>query len=502
VQSQGIVDPGGHAVGIPRMSEDSGSAAELFCANDYLQRESRAVRLLAATNLGAYATLMERHLDGSAAVAESELVLLIERDLEAVGLTSHSALTLIKSWSKDGWLNRVSDGTGSAAQNVCSLTEDARDALWFIRRLRRADTIATGGSMERISNDLKKVASQLDEDPERVRADIEAQIEALYAQLEELDAGNRPEPNLVNLTDEASSIAQQMEQVINDIVRYGGMQNDITTGLINGVEDSDTEFRERAHRMFSDYKSLYSSRERASYTAFLHTVQNPDKQARLKTDIELISAGLPDLNPSLRQVMRNFFKLVSAQIGEVSRIEQRCAHRINRFFRSGTAEQARGLARQINEAIATGHALLSVSVFDSGTSVAVPMGRSEVSSIGQVTFNIKDPTPPKPAAEAAPPADLSDFGALAAQVDMGALADLINTAVAVGPVTLPELVGMVDTPFLGDVVVLWSMALKQTNNRDKLPTRRVVFHSISGGECAMELPELTFHTPIPDAEHA
>jgi len=63
---------------------------------------------------------------------------------------------------------------------------------------------------------------------------------------EELDAGNRPDPNLVNLTDEASSIIQ-MEQMINDIVRYGGCKS-ITTGLINGVEDSDAEFREPDHR--------------------------------------------------------------------------------------------------------------------------------------------------------------------------------------------------------------------------------------------------------------
>lgn len=45
----------------------------------------------------------------------------------------------------------MSDDTGPAAQNACSLTEDGRGALWFIRRRRRADTVAAGGSMERIS---------------------------------------------------------------------------------------------------------------------------------------------------------------------------------------------------------------------------------------------------------------------------------------------------------------------------------------------------------------
>ncbi len=72
-----------------------------------------------------------------------------------------------------------------------------------------------------IAAELKRVAAQLDGDPGRVRAEIEAQIEDLYAQLAELDEGRRPEPNLVDLEDEARVIAYQMEQVITDIVRYG-----------------------------------------------------------------------------------------------------------------------------------------------------------------------------------------------------------------------------------------------------------------------------------------
>lgn len=59
--------------------------AELFAANQRLQ-DSPAVRLLAANNLAAYVTLMERHLDHVAKVTESELVVRLEQDLESVGL--------------------------------------------------------------------------------------------------------------------------------------------------------------------------------------------------------------------------------------------------------------------------------------------------------------------------------------------------------------------------------------------------------------------------------
>jgi hypothetical protein len=473
-------------------------SAELFAVNQQLQ-ESPAVRLLAANNLAAYVTLMERHLDHVAKITESELLPRLEQDLDSVGLGDLTALVLIKRWSRDGFLNRVSVGTGPAAQNYCSLSEDARDVLGFLRGLRRAASVATGGSMERISSGLKKVASQLDDDPERVREDIEAQIEDLYQLLEELDEGRRPEPNMLNLTDEAQSIALQMEQIVNDVVRYGGRQNEITTGLISGTDESDREFRDRSARMFSDYNDLFNSRERASYMAFAHTVQDPDKRSRLRADIDLITDRLPDLHPGLRDVMRSFFKLVNAQIGEVARVEQRCAQRINRFFRSGTAERARGLARQINEAIASAQSLLEESIVDSPTKVDFPIGALAATSVEQLAFTIQDPTPPQAAREAAPPADLSGFSALAAQVDVAALTELVNTALAVGPVSLPQVVGMVGTPFLGDVMVLWSMASKQDNVQQRA-TRPVRFRSLAGGECVMEVPELYFHEPLPDAE--
>ena len=480
---------------------DTPTLGELLELNEDLQK-SRAVRLLAAKNLAPYITLMERHLDHSAKVAEPELVLRLELDLTAVGLADQTGLGLIKSWASDGWLNRVSDGTGPAAQNVCSLTEDARSALAFVRRLRRADTVATGGSIAGIAAGLKRVAAQLDDDPARVRAEIEAQIEQLYEQLAELDEGRRPEPNLVDLEDEARVIAYQMEQVITDIVRYGSMQNEITTGLIDAVEDSDAGFRDRSHRMFADYDALFNSRERASYAAFIRAVQDPDQRASLRADISTVTSGLRDMDAGLRDLMVHFFKLVSAQIGEVARIEQRCAQRIRRFFASGTAEQARGLARQINETLLSGHTLLRESVVDSPIQAELPMGRSAVSTVGALSFTIKDPSPPPAAQEISPVLDLSGFTGLAAQVDMPALTALVNTAVAVGPVSLPEMIAMVDTPYLGDVVVLWALALKQdpAGPAHQGEGHQVLFRSLDGTDHVLPVPPLIFREPVPTME--
>jgi hypothetical protein len=146
-------------------------AAELLELNRDLQG-SRAIRLLAATNLSVYAMLMERHLSDGA-VPETELVFRLERDLD----DPQSGLALIKSWAAQGWLHRIVDERHDT--NVCYLTQDARRALDFQRGMRRQDTIATGGSITGIASRLKQVAVKVDNDPARIRKHIEAEIAAL-----------------------------------------------------------------------------------------------------------------------------------------------------------------------------------------------------------------------------------------------------------------------------------------------------------------------------------
>jgi hypothetical protein len=74
------VGASGQTHGIEGMQLDTkAAAADLLELNRDL-RGSRAIRLLATTNLSLYATLMERHLsDGT--VPETELVVRLERDL-------------------------------------------------------------------------------------------------------------------------------------------------------------------------------------------------------------------------------------------------------------------------------------------------------------------------------------------------------------------------------------------------------------------------------------
>ena len=50
---------------------------------------------------------------------------------------------------------------------------------------------------------------------------------------------------------------------------------------------------------------------------------------------------------------------------------------------------------------------------------------------------------------------------------------MINTAIADGPLSLPDAVAMLDSAYLGHVIVLWSWALKQPIQTDSRTSIRI-----------------------------
>lgn len=467
------------------------SAAELLELNRDLHG-SRAIRLLATNNLGLYATLMERHLaDG--VVPETELVVRLERDLHELDPDGQSGLALIKSWASQGWLHRIVDERSD--QNICYLSQDARRALDFLRGMRRQDTIATGGSINGIASRLKQVAIRVGNDPARIRKSIEAEIAALQAELDDLEAGQRPEPDVTDAYDEARAIALQMERLITDIGQYGSMIEQATAALDEPI-DSNAEYRDRQRQMYADYQAAWDSQGRDSHRAFLRMINDPDQRAEFEADVAAVAEALPALDPALRKVMAGFFELVGHQIDEVERIQQRCAQRVKRFTAFGTLEQSRGVARQLNEAIGAARALLKTSLTDSRLGIDVPLARHAISSVGALTFKIGDLSAPKPAKPAAGELDLTSFAALTTQVDAPAMSEMLNEAL---PVSLSDAVAMLGRSgqgaYLGHVIVLWSWALKQPTDAQPASTT-VRFRSLDGRDREIAVPDLLFTEPI------
>ena len=474
------------------------SAAELLETNRDLQG-SPTIRLLSTGNLGLYATLMDRHLaDG--VVAETDLVVRLERDLAELGHPDgQTGLALIKSWASQGWLHRVADHRAGVERNLCYLTQEARRALDFVRGMRRQDTIATGGSINGIASRLKQVAIRVGNDPERIRAGIEAEIAALHDELDALES--RPvdhhtsEADLTDAYDEARAIALQMERLITDIGQYGTMIEQATAALDDPI-DSNVEYRDRQRQMYADYQAAWDSQGRDSHRAFLRMINDPDQRAEFEADVAAVAGALPALDPALRKVMAGFFELVGQQIDEVERIQQRCAQRVKRFTAFGTLEQSRGVARQLNDAIGAARALLKTSLVDSRIDLELPLARHGFSSVGALSFRIGDLSNPKPAEAAHGEVDLDSFAALTTQVDAPAMSDMINAAIADGPLSLSDAVGMLDSAYLGHVIVLWSWALKQPHGDRDGGSVTVRFQSLDGRDRAIDVPELVFTEPI------
>ncbi|CAN5882685.1 DUF3375 domain-containing protein [soil metagenome] len=472
------------------------SAAELLDLNRDIQG-SPTIRLLATLNLGLYATLMERHLSGGV-VPETELVVHLERDLDQLGRPGgeQSGLSLIKTWSSQGWLHRGADTRSGVERNLCYLTQEARRALDFVRGMRRQDTIATGGSINGIAARLKQVALRVGNDPDRIRAHIETEIAALHTALDELDHGVvHPDTDYTDMYDEARAIALQMERLITDIGQYGTMIEQATAALDEPI-DTNLEYADRQRQMYADYQTAWDSQGRDSHRAFLRMINDPDQRAEFEADVAAVAEALPALDPALRKVMAGFFELVGHQIDEVERIQQRCAQRVKRFTAFGTLEQSRGVARQLNEAIGAARNLLKASLTDSRLDLELPLARHAISSVGALSFRIGDLSNPKPAHTAGSELDLSSFSALTTQVDAPAMSDMINSAIVRGPLSLPEAVGMLDSAYLGHVIVLWSWALKQPSGADAGESVTVRFQSLDGRDREMEVPHLMFTEPI------
>src|SRR5262249_27702634 len=154
--------------------------------------------------------------------------------------------------------------------------QDARRALDFLLGMRRQDTIATDGSITGIAARLKQVAVKVDNDPARIRKHIEAEIATLHEELDALDAGHRPQPDVTDCYDEARATALQMERLITDIGQSGTMIEQATAALDEPI-DSYTAYRDRQRQVHSDYQAAWDSQGRASHRAFRRMINYHDQ---------------------------------------------------------------------------------------------------------------------------------------------------------------------------------------------------------------------------------
>ena len=78
------------------------------------------------------------------------------------------------------------------------------------------------------------------------------------------------------------------------------------------------------------------------------------------------------------------------------------------------------------------------------------------------------------------------------------MSEMLNAAVARRPVSLAEAVSLLDSAYLGHVIVLWSWALKQPGGQGgpSDDTMSVRFRSLDGRDREIEVPYLMFTEPV------
>ena len=75
------------------------------------------------------------------------------------------------------------------------------------------------------------------------------------------------------------------------------------------------------------------------------------------------------------------------------------------------------------------------------------------------------------------------------------MSDMLNQVRRDRPVSLPDAVAMLDTAYLGHIIVLWSWALTQPDPETEESTT-VRFRSLDGRDREIAVPRLTFTEPI------
>ena len=90
----------------------------------------------------------------------------------------------------------------------------------------------------------------------------------------------------------------------------------------------------------------------------------------------------------------------------------------------------------------------------------------------------------------------ASFAALTTQVDAPAMSQMLNAALRDGPVSLPDAVSLLESAYLGHVIVLWSWALKQPAAESVRESATVRFRSLDGRDREIAVPKLMFTEPI------
>ena len=454
--------------------------------------------------------LMAAHLGDGQVVDGQTLTAEIDADLPALlrgyfppegegAAWSSDADALLTRWTKKGWVHRSVDPQTRVERY--QLTSGAMQAVRQVRNLRRQSSVATESALAMVMAELRQIATDANPDPAARREALEAQIAALAAHLEALDAGEVPEVNHAGLIDRVATLGHLIERIPGDVAQYGEQMHANTAALLRqSLADDPAQFAESLQRMFDGHDVIAESPEGQAFRAFATVVATPSQRAQLESDIAEIVSRVSGLPGHLADVLDGFIDAMWQRVQEVEETRGAAFRRISNFVRGGDIQHYRSMRTRISEAQASAALAFQKTHAGRDTGFLVPVGGADATSVGRLRLDQGTAVLPDPVTDSSDEFDI-DPAALAGResIDWTALQSAVHSAMEAhgGYATLPEVLSQLHQPRTGDIIGIWALATRY-GDVDDTDHVTVAAHT-SRGPREISVPYLVFGEEIPVA---
>ncbi|KQR99441.1 hypothetical protein ASG12_00995 [Williamsia sp. Leaf354] len=481
----------------------AGSAAALHAAFTESADADVTLRLLRSRSAMVHLALMAARL-GDGQVDGDHLAAGLAHDIAA--LSSHwtdrdvavpTAEELLDLWTRRGFVARTLDADRHIERY--QLTRGATTALAQVQSVRHDRTVATQTAMEMVIGRLSNIAVAINPDPGEHIRDIDAKIAELTARRAELAAGAVPAVDARRVFDDIRMVTSLAERMPADIIGYGEKLRENSRELLTGgLDERAGAYADALNRMFDGHDELHRSAEGSAFDAFYTLISDHRLRDDLERHIDAILAALPDLPRDQADILGRFIDRMWDEVQHVDEIRGQVYRRINTFVKGGDFLHYRALREQIGEAQRAAAAAFEHVSAGRDMGIEVPMGVADTHSIGAVSLHDGVIEIPDGVEASAGEIDIDPAALVGTEtIDWQALTEAVNASVARGAADLAEVLSRIDSPRVGDVVGVWSLAQRHGAVDTTRSAMTVGAHTARGVR-EITVPAIVFTAPMPE----
>ncbi|GAA2060826.1 DUF3375 domain-containing protein [Williamsia deligens] len=365
---------------------------------------------------------------------------------------------LLDRWVREGYVARTLDPDRDVERY--HLTRGATTALTQVQAVRHDRSVATETTMQMVVGRLGDIAVAINPDPSEHLRDLDAKIAELTARRAELVAGAVPVVDDRGIRDDIRMVTSLAERMPADIIGYGEkLRENSRTLLTSGLDDRAGAYADALNRMFDGHDELARSPEGSAFDAFYTLVSDHRLRDALEGHIDAILAGLPDLPRDQAQTLARFIDRMWDEVQRVDEIRGQVYRRINTFVKGGDFLDHRALREQLVEAQKAAAAAFETVSAGKDIGVTLPIAVVDANSVGALSLHDGVVDLPDDVAATVGEIDIDPAALVGSEtIDWHHLTDAVNRAVGSGEADLAAVLAQLDTPRVGDVVGVWSLA--------------------------------------------